>query len=67
MAHRLTVRILLLLPLALSACAAVSFQRETQTSGTFKSSGFAFTIFSLIVAGVWWLLGVRRGEAHART
>jgi len=31
----------------LTSCASVEFQRETQTSGTFESSGFAFTILSI--------------------
>ena len=33
--------------LTLSACASVSFDRETETSGTFESSGWAFTILSI--------------------
>jgi len=32
--------------LSLSACAHLSFQRRTETSGTFTSNGVAFTIFS---------------------
>ncbi len=28
-------------------CGSVSFERSTETSGTFSSSGFAFTIFSI--------------------
>ena len=35
--------------LALASCASVSFSRETQTSGTFESTGFAFTILSIDV------------------
>ena len=30
--------------LALASCASVKFERTTETSGTFKSVGFAFTI-----------------------
>lgn len=33
--------------LALASCASVSFERETQTSGRFRSTGFAFTILSI--------------------
>ena len=33
--------------MAFSACASVSFQRDTETSGTFRSSGLAMTIFSI--------------------
>lgn len=36
----------LLASLALSACAGVSFERKTETSGTFTSYGFAMTILS---------------------
>jgi hypothetical protein len=35
------------LPLALSGCASVSFERETATSGTFKSSGWSITILQM--------------------
>ena len=39
---------LALAPLLLApACASVVFERETQTSGTFRSSGLAFTILSI--------------------
>jgi hypothetical protein len=37
----------LLLLLALPSCGSVSFKRKTETSGTFSSSGWAFTIFSV--------------------
>lgn len=30
-----------------SSCASVSFERETATSGTFESTGLAFTILSI--------------------
>jgi len=30
-----------------SGCGSLSFERTTETSGTFSSSGFAFTIFSI--------------------
>ena len=30
----------------LSACATISFERETETSGTFRSEAWAFTIFA---------------------
>jgi hypothetical protein len=33
--------------LALASCASVSFDRDTQTSGTFKSKGFAVTLLSI--------------------
>jgi hypothetical protein len=33
--------------LLMSSCASVSFHRETETSGTFESSGLAFTILSI--------------------
>ena len=32
---------------ALSACASVSYDRRTQTSGTFEAKGMAFTILSI--------------------
>jgi len=32
---------------ATASCASVSFERETLTSGTFESSGLAFTILSI--------------------
>ncbi len=32
--------------LALSSCAGLSFQRDTETSGTFKSTGWSFTFFT---------------------
>ena len=35
------------LALSLTACASVEFQRDTQTSGTFVSKGFAFTFLSI--------------------
>jgi|SoiMethySBSTD1v2_1073268.scaffolds.fasta_scaffold3315155_1 hypothetical protein len=35
-----------LLALAASSCASVEFHRDTETSGTFVSTGWAFTIFS---------------------
>lgn len=37
----------LALGLSLAACANLSFERTTQTSGTFSSSGVALTIFSI--------------------
>lgn len=33
--------------LSLAACSSVSFKRDTQTSGTFESSGSAFTIMAI--------------------
>ena len=40
--------LLLALPLFLApSCASVSFERDTETSGTFVSTGWAFTIFSI--------------------
>lgn len=33
--------------LALGACASMSFERDTQSSGTFTSSGWSFTLFSV--------------------
>lgn len=33
--------------LALSSCGSLSVKRRTETSGTFHSSGWAFTIFSV--------------------
>ncbi len=36
-----------LLALACSGCASVEFTRETQTSGRFRSSAWAFTILSI--------------------
>lgn len=35
-----------LLALVASSCASVEFSRDTETSGTFVSTGWAFTIFS---------------------
>ncbi|MCY2961398.1 MAG: hypothetical protein NTY35_14640 [Planctomycetota bacterium] len=32
---------------ALPGCSSLSFERTTETSGTFRSTGFAFTIFSI--------------------
>lgn len=32
---------------SLSACANLAFKRDTETSGTFSSSGVAFTIFAV--------------------
>lgn len=38
----------LVLGLALTAsCASLEFERETPTSGTFRASGWAFTLFSI--------------------
>jgi hypothetical protein len=48
-AHRAGARRALgivLASVALSACAGVSFERKTETSGTFSSYGVAFTILS---------------------
>lgn len=44
--HRNRVRTVALASLlwAIGACASVRFQRDTETSGTFQSSGVAFTI-----------------------
>ena len=33
--------------LLLSACASLSFERDTQSSGTFRSAGWSFTLFSV--------------------
>lgn len=32
---------------ALPGCSSLTFERTTETSGTFRSTGFAFTIFSV--------------------
>ncbi len=32
---------------ALGSCSSLSFERKTETSGTFRATGFAFTIFSI--------------------
>ena len=32
---------------ALSSCSSLNFQRSTETSGSFTSTGFAFTIFAV--------------------
>ena len=48
-AHRALVRetlVGIVAALALSACASVSFERTTETSGTFSSWGFSMTILS---------------------
>lgn len=39
--------LLLSLALAASGCSSLSFQRQTETSGTFSSSGWALTIISV--------------------
>jgi hypothetical protein len=39
----------LALLVTLTACGSLSIERETETSGTFSSSGFAFTILSIDV------------------
>ncbi|MEZ5979403.1 MAG: hypothetical protein R3F34_14455 [Planctomycetota bacterium] len=45
--HRVRTRALpLVAMLALASCASVRFDRTTATSGTFRSSAFAFTILS---------------------
>lgn len=44
---RLRLPILVVGLLALSGCASVSFKRNTETSGTFRSSGLALTILSI--------------------
>ena len=36
-----------MLLLMLTACANLSFKRSTETSGTFESSGLAFTLFAV--------------------
>ena len=36
----------LLAPLILGSCASVEFERDTQTSGTFETTGFAVTLIS---------------------
>jgi hypothetical protein len=48
-ARREAVRVLVvvLLVAGLSACGSVSFKRRTETSGTFRSTGWSFTIFSV--------------------
>jgi hypothetical protein len=38
-----------LLPLALGSCASLEFTQDTQTSGHFRSTGFAFTILAIDV------------------
>lgn len=38
--------VVLPLVLGLGACASISFQRDTQTSGTFESTGMAVTLLS---------------------
>lgn len=43
---RRKLTVLTLVPLVLASCANVKFERDTQTSGTFKSTGFAVTLFS---------------------
>ena len=43
----LTAAALATLALSSSGCASVSFERETSTSGTFESSGWAFTFVSI--------------------
>ncbi len=44
--HRHTRWTCALLLLVLASCANLSFQRDTATSGTFESSGFAVTLIS---------------------
>lgn len=44
---RRTALIACILALPLAACADLTFERTTQTSGTFRSTGLAFTIFSI--------------------
>ncbi|MBL8861409.1 MAG: hypothetical protein JNK02_05295 [Planctomycetes bacterium] len=41
-----TAVMLALVPLS-AGCSSLSFERTTETSGTFVSTGFAFTIFSI--------------------
>ncbi len=38
---------LLLAGAGLTGCSSLSFERTTETSGTFRSTGMAFTIFSI--------------------
>ena len=40
---------LLALPLLLGSCASLEFKRTTETSGTFESTGWAFTILKIDV------------------
>ncbi len=47
MSHRKLLLPALLLPLLAAACASVDFQRTTETSGTFESTGWAVTILSI--------------------
>ncbi len=45
MSRRL-LRTLILAPLVLGSCASLKFDRDTQTSGTFESTGLAVTLVS---------------------
>jgi len=44
---RCAVALLLLLAGAASGCSSLSFQRKTETSGTFSSSGWAVTMLAV--------------------
>ena len=44
--HRLGSALALAALLSLTACAGISFERKTETSGTFTSYGWAFSILS---------------------
>lgn len=46
MPSRLPALVLVIMSLALGSCASISFQRDTQTSGTFESTGIAVTLVS---------------------
>ena len=45
-AHSQLVALCLAVCLAFSSCASLEFERETETSGTFVSSGWSFTFFT---------------------
>jgi hypothetical protein len=49
--HRVQIAALLAtalgLGIALGSCSSVSFQRETETSGTFQATGWSFTLLSV--------------------
>lgn len=46
MPSRLPALVLAIASLVLGSCASISFQRDTQTSGTFESTGVAVTLVS---------------------
>ncbi len=39
--------LLALVAATVASCSSLSFERTTETSGTFRSTGFAFTIFAI--------------------